>query len=192
MSEEVPTPATKPAASKTGASKASTAKKPAARASTAKAPTSPSVETPPVAPEPAAASDTPPPPVAPVLQAPRMLESEARTWSMLIYVLALVLEYLSAGTLAFLVPLIIWLIHRDRSALVDWHGKQSLNMHLTSLTVIIGGVILGIVSLGFGFFITIPIMLMYILFITVMSIVAAVKASNGEYYQIPLVIRFIR
>lgn len=219
MSEDTPSPAKKSTAS--GTSKAAAAKKPpaakpaaakpATRKPAAKAVAAPAeplatpvdapstaapTPQPAPAPEPASgsASDVPPPPpptTSPV-QPARMLESEARTWSMLIYVLSLVLEYLSAGTLAFLAPLIIWLIHRQRSALVDWHGKQSLNMHLTSLVVMVCGFIIGIVTLGFGFLVTLPAMIAYVIYLTVMSIIAAVKANSGEYYRIPVVIRFVR
>lgn len=121
-----------------------------------------------------------------------MLESEARTISMLIHILAAVAALLSAGMLAFVVPLVMWLIYRERSALVDHHGRLNLNLQLTALTVAVGGVVLGIVTWGIGLLVTIPLMIGYGIYMLVMSIIAGVRANNGEYYRIPLVIPFVR
>ncbi|NTV40637.1 MAG: DUF4870 domain-containing protein, partial [Demequinaceae bacterium] len=45
-----------------------------------------------------------------------MLESEARTWAMLAHIIAAVASVMSAGTIAFVAPLVIWLMYKDRSA----------------------------------------------------------------------------
>jgi uncharacterized Tic20 family protein len=132
-----------------------------------------------------------PAPAQPVGPQP-MLESDARMWAMLLHILAAVALVLSAGTVAFVVPLVIWLIYRERSALVDHHGKNNLNLQLTMLLVIIVGSILGFATLGIGFILTAPIMFGYGLYALIISIVAGVKANNGEYYKIPVVIPFIR
>ncbi|WP_062289077.1 DUF4870 domain-containing protein [Demequina phytophila] len=134
------------------------------------------------------AAPAPPTHVAP---AP-MLESDARTIAMLVHILAAVALVVTGGTLAFLVPLIMWLIYRERSALVDWHGKTNLNLQLTSLVVVVGGVALGFLTFFLGFFVTIPLMIAYLIYALVISIVAGVKANSGEYYKIPLVIPFIK
>ncbi|WP_062313616.1 DUF4870 domain-containing protein [Demequina rhizosphaerae] len=131
-------------------------------------------------------------PTPPYVAPAPMLESDARTIAMLVHILAAVAIVVSAGTLAFVVPLVMWLIYRERSALVDWHGKTNLNLQLTSLAVIVGGVVLGIITLGFGFIVTLPAMIGYGIYALVISIVAGVKANRGEYYRIPLVIPFIR
>ncbi|WP_159451407.1 DUF4870 domain-containing protein [Demequina sp. NBRC 110054] len=122
----------------------------------------------------------------------RMLESEARNWSMLIHIIAAAAALLSAGTVSWLVPLIIWLIFRERSALIDHHGKQALNLQLTLLVVLIGGVLIGFVTLFIGFIVTGPLMVAYGIYAIVISFVAGVKANNGEYYRIPLMIPFLR
>jgi uncharacterized Tic20 family protein len=190
------TPAATTPAAKTPAAKTPAAKKPAATA--ASAPATP-VATAPVATTPVT---TPPPPApapatygtpapAPVAHQP-MLESDARLWAMLLHILAAVALVLSAGTIAFVVPLVIWLIYRERSALVDHHGKANLNLQLTMLLVLIGGTILGFATLGIGFIVTGPLMLAYGLYALIISIVAGVKANGGEYYKIPVIIPFIR
>ncbi len=121
-----------------------------------------------------------------------MLESDARTIAMLVHILAAIALVISAGTLAFLVPLIMWLLYRERSALIDFHGKMNLNLQLTSLVVMVGGVVIGLVTFFFGFIITGPLMLAYAIYVIVISIVAGIRANRGEYYRIPLVIPFLR
>ena len=143
-------------------------------------------------------TETTPPPAAPqggsyVPPAPvPMLESEARTWAMLAHIIAAVASVMSAGTIAFVAPLVIWLLYKDRSALVAYHGKQNLNLQITTLVFGAAAVILGLVTVGFGFIITLPLWGLYALYALIISIVAGVKANNGEYYQIPLSINFIK
>ena len=130
-------------------------------------------------------------PYAPAQPAP-MLESEARTWAMLIHVIAAAALVLSGGFLGFVVPLVLWLIYRERSALVDFHGKQNLNLQLTLLVVSAAAVIIGLVTFMFGFIVTLPLWFAYGVYALVISIVAGVKAYRGEYYRIGLVISFLK
>jgi uncharacterized Tic20 family protein len=149
---------------------------------------SPTDATPTGAPQPAPYVAGAPIPPAPV----PMLESEARTWAMLAHIIAAAASVLSAGTIAFIAPLVIWLIYKDRSALVGFHGKQNLNLQITSFVIGLGAVVLGVVTLGIGFLITLPLWGLYVLYALIISIVAGVKAYNGEYYAIPLSISFIK
>lgn len=199
MTESTPAPK-KPAATSGKASSGGAAKKPAAskKPATSAAPAEPIGSATPVTETPASAST--PPPSPPILPAPPvavpsgpqpMLERDARTWAMLVHILAVAAMLLSAGTLAFLAPLVIWLVFRERSALIDHHGKTNLNLQITSLIVMAAGVLVGfLLFFGVGFLLTGPIMLAYWLYNVIISIVAGVKANNGEYYRIPLVIRF--
>ncbi|WNM25476.1 DUF4870 domain-containing protein [Demequina capsici] len=135
-----------------------------------------------------------PPPGGPTAQPmpARMLESEARNWAMLIHIIAAAAALLSLGTVSWVVPLVLWLIYRERSALIEHHGKQNLNLQLTLLVVMVGGVIIGFATLFIGFFVTIPAMILYGLYSIVISFVAGVKANHGEYYRISLIIPFLR
>lgn len=209
MSEENPTPAeTAPAAPKkaratssaTSGSSATSRSKSASGKSTASKPADAPAAAALAAPAAAASSgdgQLPPPPAAGTQAAPAagplpMLERDARMWAMLLHILSAAAVVLSAGTLAFIVPLIVWLIYRDRSALIDWHGKQNLNLQLTTLIVVLGGGLIGLVTLGIGLLLTIPLMLAYSLYAIIIAIVAGVKANNGEYYRIPLVFTLIK
>ncbi|WP_062079034.1 DUF4870 domain-containing protein [Demequina globuliformis] len=121
-----------------------------------------------------------------------MLESDARMWAMFTHVGALIAAAISASVLGFAVPLVIWLIYRERSALVAHHGRQQLNLQLTALCVGLGAVIIGLATLLFGFIVTLPLFIAYWIYSIVVSIIAAVKANNGDYYRIKLVIPFFK
>lgn len=138
-------------------------------------------------------SETPATSAAPAYAGPQpMLESEARTWAMLAHILAAVGALVSAGTIAFLAPLVIWLIFKDRSALVDHHGKQNLNLQITVLVTGIAAFILGLLLLVVGLAITLPLWGLYALYALIVSIIAGVRANQGEYYRIPFMITFIK
>lgn len=138
------------------------------------------------------AQNPPVPPAAPTPTVQPMLETEARTWAMLVHLIAAVAAFLSAGTLSWLAPLVIWLIFKDRSALVDHHGKQNLNLQLTVLVTGVGAVVLGLMLFVVGIVFTLILWGIYWLYAMIISIVAAVKANNGEYYSMPLIIPFLR
>jgi uncharacterized protein len=96
------------------------------------------------------------------------------------------LIYVSSFFTVFIGPLIIWLIKRDDSPFVDYHGKEYFNFIISYTVYSIASAILMIVLIGF---LTIWIVgLLAFIF----TIVAAVKAYKGEVYRIPLVFRLIR
>ena len=138
-------------------------------------------------------NSVPQPATAPVVYKPQpMLESDARTWAALVNVAAILGMVLSGGTLTIVAVLVIWLVFKERSALVDFHGKQQMNLALTTIVAVVVGFIVSLVTLGIGFFLFIPAIVAYAIYTFVMSILAAVAANRGEYYAIPAIIRFIR
>jgi uncharacterized protein len=82
-------------------------------------------------------------------------------------------------------PLIIWLIKKHEFPSVDAHGKESLNFQIsmTIYTLIAGLSVFILVG-----FILLPAVLIANL---VLVIIAAIKASNREFYRYPLTIRLI-
>ena len=112
-----------------------------------------------------------------------MLESDARNMSLLAHLLVFV-----GG---FVAPLVIWLIYRERSALVDHHGKEQLNFQISLTIITVALYVLTFITVGFGALLTVPAMFGLWIYALVIIIMAAVAASRGEYYRIPLNIRFI-
>jgi uncharacterized Tic20 family protein len=112
--------------------------------------------------------------------------SEDKTWAMLCHVSGLA-GYLGVVPFASIIgPLIVWLLKKDASAFVDEHGKESLNFQITmsiayAIIILLCFVLIGFLLLPF-----------WGLWLIVLVIVAAIKASNGEHFRYPLTIRFVK
>ena len=127
-----------------------------------------------------------------VYQPTPMLEADARLWAMLINFAAVAGAVLSGGLLGLVAVLVIWLIYRERSALVDFHGKQQLNLAITVVAAAILFAVAGLVTFFVGWIVLALPVLAYGIYVIVISIMAAVAANKGEYYRIPLIVRFIK
>jgi len=111
-------------------------------------------------------------------------DKDARLWATLCHLAALA-GFIGIPLGWVLGPLIIWLIKRNDFAFVDRHGKEALNFQI-SMTIY-GFVCFLLVFVLIG----IPLLLAAGILDIVFTIVAAVKANNGEDYRYPLSIRFI-
>ncbi len=123
---------------------------------------------------------------------PSGLPSEARTWALGAHLAAYVGAWIF---LAFVGPLVVWLIRREHHPFVDHHATEALNFNLSMLLYLVVGFVLavpvGLLTIGLGL---IPIgvaALALSLAWLILPIVAAVKASDGEGYRYPITIRFI-
>lgn len=85
-----------------------------------------------------------------------------------------------------LAPLVIWLIKREDSAFVDRAGKNYFNFLISYVIWLTVSTILMFILIGFILF---PI---FAILNFIFTIVAAVKAYNGEDYLPPLSIRFFK
>ncbi len=83
-------------------------------------------------------------------------------------------------------PLIVWLVKRDESSLVDREGKESLNFQISMSIYAIVSSLLILLLIG------IPMLVIVGLVDIILTIVASVKTANGESYTYPLTIRFLR
>ncbi|WP_179950961.1 DUF4870 domain-containing protein [Xylanimonas oleitrophica] len=112
--------------------------------------------------------------------------SEERTWALLAHLGPLIVALATGGILGFLVPLVIWLMYRDRSPFVGEHAKESLNFQITIL--IAAAVAWVSVFLLIGF-VLVPAVA---IFAVVVGIIASVTANKHQPYRYPLNIRFIK
>lgn len=156
--------------------------------------------------EDAAASQTPPPspttppppPPSPGVPSsgtpgPTGIPSESRNWAMGAHLSAFVG---AAVVLAFVGPLVIWLIRREQGdGFAEQHAKEALNFNLSMLLYLVAGGIIGaigaLLTLGLGLIVIVPVALALVVAWVVLTILAAVKASNGEGYRYPITIRFV-
>ena len=122
-------------------------------------------------------SDAPAPSAAPT-------ENE-RTWGMLAHLSAL------AGVVVWLLgcvlgPLAVYLARRDQSEFVAAHAREALNFNITVALAAIVCMALMVVFVGF--------ILGTALFIgwLVLTLIAAIRASEGERYRYPLSLRLVK
>jgi uncharacterized protein len=94
--------------------------------------------------------------------------------------------------LNFLGPMIIYLVKRNEDPYVADHAREALNFNLSVfLYLLVGGiaaVILTLVLIGLLLF---PFLFAIAIAWIVLTIIAAIKANNGEPYRYPLTIRFV-
>ena len=88
--------------------------------------------------------------------------------------------------IGFLAPLIWWLLMKDKSAELNIHGKEVLNFVISlALYSVVAGMLV---------FVIIGIFLLFALGIAglVLMIMGAIKASKGELYHYPFILRLIK
>ncbi|WP_434966576.1 DUF4870 domain-containing protein [Janibacter indicus] len=133
------------------------------------------------------AQQTPPPQTPPPGYAPTpMSPTEERNLGMIAHLVPAVLLPLSAGTLGFVGSLIIYLIYKDRGPFVRAHAANSLNVQIITAIALLLSSVLMIVLVGF---------LLYPLVIvvaTVIHVLGAVKANNGEWWTPPLTPQLVK
>ncbi|MFL6594049.1 MAG: DUF4870 domain-containing protein [Chthoniobacterales bacterium] len=83
-------------------------------------------------------------------------------------------------------PLIVWLMKRDESPELDAHGKEAVNFQISMLIYNAIAAVFCLVLIGFFF-----LAVLWVLN-AVLVIIAAIKASDGEFYRYPMTIRFIQ
>ena len=103
---------------------------------------------------------------------------------MLTHLVALPGSFALIGTIV--APLIVWQIQKDKSAFVDYHGKESVNFQITMVIAAAVSFLLFLLLVG--------LILIWIVGAVwfVFTIIAGIKAYNGEYYRYPLTFRFIK
>ncbi|MFJ5757598.1 DUF4870 domain-containing protein [Neobacillus sp. NPDC093182] len=106
-----------------------------------------------------------------------MIKSEERMLAAILYVVSLFFPIIG--------PLVIWLLKKDESSFINYHGREYFNFFI-SYTVysVISGILI---------FLFVGIFLLWILGIMalVFTIIAAVKAYEGNEYRFPLIFRVI-
>ncbi|MBE3595407.1 MAG: DUF4870 domain-containing protein [Hydrogenibacillus sp.] len=115
-----------------------------------------------------------------------MNDEDARTWAMFVHLSALLTFVLPIPFTTVLAPLILWQMKKKEHSFVDDQGKEAVNFQLSILLYVIVSTVLILIVIGIVLLIAIAV------FWFVMTIIAAVKAKNGEAFRYPLVIRFLR
>ena len=141
--------------------------------------------------------DTPPPPPPPQDAPPTSppasgVDDTERQWALGVHLSAL-LGFAGPHLLNVIGPLIIWLIKKQDSPYLDSVGKRVLNFQLSySLYGFAAITLFGLLWWLVIGFIFLPIYAIVGVAWLILTIVGAVKESNGETYEFPYVIKFLQ
>ena len=116
--------------------------------------------------------------------APQVSKDE-QNWAMICHLSALAGFLVPFGNIFG--PLLVWLLKRAEFPMVEVHGKEALNFQITVAIAFAICVPLIFVLIG------IPLMFIVGIGALIMTIIAAVKVSNGDFgYRYPLSIRLLK
>lgn len=110
--------------------------------------------------------------------------SEERTMGLLAHLAAFAGLVVPFGNIAG--PLVLYLVKREESEFIADQAREALNFNLT---MTLAGIVAGILILVLIGILLLPLVGLAWL---VLTIVAAIKANEGEWYRYPINIRFVK
>ena len=125
-----------------------------------------------------------------------MSPQDERTWGAISHAGAVVAMICSAGFLGFIASIAVYVIHKDRGPFVRAHAANSINIQISMFIWLVVAtvvyVVLGVLTLGIGFLVLLPIFLVPLVVAGVLHVIGAVKAYNGEWWNPPLTPSFVK
>jgi uncharacterized protein len=125
-----------------------------------------------------------------------MSAQQERTWGAISHAGAVVAMICSAGFLGFLASIAVYVVHKDRGPFVRAHAANSINVQISMFIWLVVAtvlyVVLGIVTLGIGFVIFLPVFLVPLVVAGILHVIGAVKAYNGEWWNPPMTPQFVK
>ena len=123
-----------------------------------------------------------------------VVKSQDRTWEVVAHLSSLsMLVGVPFGNSG---PLVVWLLKRGDSPSIDAHGKEALNfqisvmLYLLIATAVTAGLMLILIGI-----LLVPLLIVAVIVVPMLDlifvVIAAVKASKGEFYRYPLTLRLI-
>lgn len=109
---------------------------------------------------------------------------DERTWGMFAHLSTFAGFLLPLGSV--LGPLVVWLVKRDQSPFVAEQGREALNFNISVLLAAIVCAVLVYVFIGILLGVA-----LCIFWLTV-TIIAAIKASEGVHYRYPFALRLVK
>ena len=117
-------------------------------------------------------------------QTPTPANNEEKNWAVILHLSPIAGYILPLA--GFVVPLVIWLLKRNQSAYLDHQGKEVMNFLISFTAYFIICLPLIIVLIGFAMIAALGIAAV------VLTVIAAVKTSEGKDYRYPFIFRLIR
>jgi len=118
------------------------------------------------------------------------LGADEKLWGMLAHLLTLLGYIVMLGQ--YIAPLVIYLVYKDRSQFVAFHALQALFFQLLALAVSVALILFSVITLGLGVLLAVPLAIALAIAVLVYTIIAAIQANNGVWYELPIVGRWAR
>jgi uncharacterized Tic20 family protein len=118
------------------------------------------------------------------------LGADEKLWGMLAHLLTLLGYVVVVGE--YIAPLVIYLVYKDRSRFLAFHALRALFFQLLALAVTIALMLFSVVTLGCGILLAAPLAIALAIAVLVYTIIAAIQANNGVWYELPIVGRWAR
>ncbi len=126
-------------------------------------------------------------------------DAEVRNWAVVAHIAGLAVGLVATPALAFLGPLVVHLLRRDRDPFSAGHARAALNFQLTVLLASVALVVLaipialvGILTLGLGLIaFGLVLVVLFVLWLAV-PVLGGLAANRGEPYAPPLTVTFVR
>ena len=122
-----------------------------------------------------------------------MSDPDRKNWAMAAHLSALIAFI---GVPSLIGPLVVWLMKKDSDAYIAAHSAHALNFNISVLIyTIVGSIavgIIGILTLGIGFLLAIPVVIVALVIWLVLVIQGGLAASRGEQFRYPLTIDLVK
>ena len=92
--------------------------------------------------------------------------------------------FVFAGGVGLVVPVVLWLISKDKSPMANLHGNRIMNWIISWFIYMMIAAILCLFIVG------IPILIALLILQVAFPIIAGVKANDGQDWSYPMAIRF--
>ncbi|MRX27989.1 DUF4870 domain-containing protein [Kangiella sp. HZ709] len=113
--------------------------------------------------------------------------SDEKSWSMFTHLAAFVAMVPLIPVIGMVLgPLVVWLLKKESMPLVAENGKEALNFNISMFIAYCVALILSIILIG------IPLLIGLIIFHFIVTIIAAIKASEGGVYKYPFSLKLIQ
>ncbi len=126
-------------------------------------------------------AEVPVAPLRPVQRSSGELTADDKQWAMFCHLSCLAGFIFPGGNI--IGPLVCWMMKKENSPFVDYHGKESLNFQLNLMVAIL---ICMFTIIG------IPVAMVLGVVGLIMPVMAGMKANEGEYYEYPYIVRVIK
>lgn len=84
------------------------------------------------------------------------------------------------------VPIVLWQTQKDKMPALDAHGKMAVNWMISSTIYFVVSLVLSLILIG------IPALIALVVMGIAFPIIGGIKANNGEFWEYPLTIKFLK